>query len=140
RLDRDGLTTQMLESVKRSRGYITSQLGSVFDLSRTDAEMMALIQRYDIAASGGDLSSPEVMAFAAGQAIKKGVSQCVSFQAARTLDTHANWAQDQAPRQERGWKVLGALIQDLKNTPGSVAGKTMLDETTILAFSEFART
>lgn len=140
RLNRDGLTSQLLESVRRSRGYITSQLSSVFDVRRTDPEMNALRTLYDLQAAGGDLSAPEIMAFAAGQAIKKGVSQCVSFQAARTLDTHANWAQDHAPRQEQGWKVLGALIQDLKNTPGSMPGKTMLDETTILAFSEFART
>jgi len=140
RLDRDGLTSQMLESVKRSRSYITSQLSSVFDTTRMDAEMMALIQRYDLVAAQGDLSAPEVMAFAAGQAIKKGVSQCVSFQAARTLDTHADWAQDHPGRLETGFKVLGALIADLKATPGSMPGKTMLDETTIMAFSEFART
>jgi uncharacterized protein (DUF1501 family) len=139
-LNRDGLTTRLLDSVQRSRAYIKAQLSSVFDLTRMDAEMQALIQLYDIAAAQGDTSAPEVMAFAAGQAIKKGVSQCVSFQAARTLDTHSNWAQDQAPRQEQGWKVLGALIADLKNTPGAVAGQTMLDETTILAFSEFGRT
>jgi hypothetical protein len=140
RLDRDGLSSRLLESVRRSRSYITAQLSQVFDLTRTDAEMTQLKTLYDIAAAGADLSAPEVMAFAAGQAIKKGVSQCVSFQAARALDTHANWAQDQAPKQEQGWKVLGALIADLKATPGSVPGKTMLDETTILAFSEFART
>ncbi|MBK7865071.1 MAG: DUF1501 domain-containing protein [Archangiaceae bacterium] len=140
RLDRDGLTSRLLESVRRSRSYLTSQLSSVFDLGRNDAEMAALRTLYDVGAAQGDPSAPEVMAFAAGQAIKKNVSQCVSFQAATQLDTHANWAQDQAPRQERGWKVLGALIRDLKRTPGSVAGKSMLDETTILAFSEFART
>jgi hypothetical protein len=140
RLNRDGLTSQLLESVKRSRGYLTSMLSSVFDLTRNDAEMAGLRTLYDIQAAQGDTSAPEVMAFAAGQAIKRGVAQCVSFQAARTLDTHAKWAQDHAPRQERGWKVLGALIEDLKNTPGSTSGKTMLEETTLLAFSEFART
>jgi uncharacterized protein (DUF1501 family) len=138
-LDRDGLVARMLDSVKRSRAYIAAQLDSVFDISRMDSEMKALVQLYDIASANGDLSAPEVMAFAAGQAIKKGVSQCVSFQAARTLDTHSNWAQDQAPNQEQGWKVLASLITDLKNTPGTQGG-TMLDETTILAFSEFGRT
>lgn len=140
RLNRDGLTSQLLESVKRSRSYITSQLSSVFDLTRNDSEMVALRNLYDIAAAQGDVSAPEVMAFAAGQAIKKNVAQCVSFQAARNLDTHADWAQDHPGRQEQGWKALAALITDLKNTPGSMPGKTMLDETTILAFSEFART
>lgn len=139
-LDRDGLTTRLLDGIKRSRAYIAAQLGSVFDVTRMDAEMQALVQLYDLRSAGADVSAPEMLAFAAGQAIKKGISQCVSFQAARTLDTHSNWAQDQAPRQEQGWKVLAALITDLKNTPGSTSGKTMLDETTILAFSEFGRT
>jgi hypothetical protein len=143
RSDRDGLTKKLGDSVTRSRDYVKSQLGKVFDLSRTDAEMLALIARYDIAAAQGDVGAPEVLAFVAGQAIKKSVSQCVSVRVGVDLDTHANWAQDQAPRQERGWKALGALIADLKATPGSTgapAGVTMLDETTILAFSEFGRT
>lgn len=140
RLNRDGLTSQLQESVRRSRSYITSQLSSVFDLTRNDTEMAGLRMLYDIAAAQGDTSAPEVMAFAAGQAIKKNVAQCVSFQAARALDTHADWAQDQPGRQEQGWKVLAALITDLKNTAGSMPGKTMLDETTIMVFSEFART
>ncbi|MBL8952016.1 MAG: DUF1501 domain-containing protein [Myxococcaceae bacterium] len=140
RLNRDGLTSALLESVKRSRGYLTSNLAGVFDLTRMDAEMAALRTLYDIGAAGGDASAPEVMGFLAGQAIKKNVSQCVSFQAARSLDTHAEWAADHPGRLETGFKVLGALIKDLKNTPGSTPGKTMLDETTIMAFSEFART
>lgn len=143
RSDRDGLTKKMGDSVTRSRDYLKSQLGKVFDLSRQDAEMMQLIARYDVGAAQGDLGAPEVLAFIAGQAIKKGVSQCVSVRVGADLDTHANWAQDQAPRQERGWKALAALIADLKASPGSAgtpAGSTMLDETTILAFSEFGRT
>ena len=105
--------------------------------------MAQLLARCARGAPQGDLGAPEVLAFIAGQAIKKGVSQCVSVRVGVDLDSHANWAQDQAPRQERGWKALAALIADLKASPGSsgsAPGATMLDETTILAFSEFGRT
>ena len=140
RLDRDGLTSKLTDSVKRSRAYLEAQLGRVFDVSRTDAEMVQLAALYDLNAAGGDLSAPQMLTFAAGQALKQGISQCVSVQVARTLDTHANWAQDHAPRQEAGWQALAALLTDLKNTPGSAPGTTMLDETTVMAFSEFGRT
>jgi hypothetical protein len=139
-LNRDGLVAKLEDSITRSRGYVKAMLGSNFDLTRTDAEMMALIGLYDIAAAYGDLGSPEVLSFLAGQALKKGISQCVSVRMANSLDTHSNWAQDQLPNQQRGWKALAALITDLKNTPGTMPGTTMLDETTVLAFSEFGRT
>jgi len=143
RSDRDGLTRKLGDSVTRSRDYVKSQLYKVFDLGRTDAEMQALFNLYDLSAAQGDLGAPEVLAFIAAQAIKKSVSQCVSVRVGTDLDTHANWAQDQAPRQERGWKALASLLADLKSTPGSAGsapGKTMLDETTVMVFSEFGRT
>jgi hypothetical protein len=141
RMDRDGLTTALGRSVVRSRSYLKAQLDKVFDIGSADPEMAALRTLYDVNAAAGDLAAPEVLAFIAGQAIKKKVSQCVSVRVAAALDTHGEWAQDQAPRQERGWKALAALIQDLKNTPSPTApGGTLLGETTILAFSEFGRT
>ena len=83
--------------------------------------------------------SPEVLAFVAGQALKEGVSQAVSVRVAQGLDTHANWAQDQPDRQARGWQALAALIADLKATPDG-DGTSMWENTTLVAFSEFART
>jgi len=35
---------------------------------------------------------------------------------------------------------VGALMTDLRNTPGSVAGKTLLDETLVVVLGEFGRT
>ncbi len=141
RSDRDGIVSELRRSVDRSRQYLKSQLDQVFNVQRTDPEMQSLVQLYDVASSGGNPAAPEVLALIAAQAIKKKVSQCVSVRLAFDLDTHGNWAQDQAPRQERGWKALAALITDLKNTPSADSpGKTMLDETTIVAFSEFGRT
>jgi uncharacterized protein (DUF1501 family) len=143
RLDRDGLVTNLLRSQKRARDYIKSQLDRVFDVyNRTDSEMTALKQLYDLQGTNLQPDSPEIMAFIAGQAIKANMCQCVSVRIAMTLDTHSNWAQDQAPRQERGWKALAALISDLKasEVQGTAGSGSAFDQTTILAFSEFGRT
>lgn len=140
RLDRDGLTSTMVRNQKRARDYIRSQISRVFDLARDDAEMQTLRARYQTDAAGGDMSAPEVLSFIAGQALKNNVCQSISVRITGALDTHSNWAQDQAPRQERGWRALASLISDLKATPGSNGSASMFDETTIVAFSEFGRT
>ncbi|MCC7386085.1 MAG: DUF1501 domain-containing protein [Deltaproteobacteria bacterium] len=140
RLDRDGLTTSALRSQKRAREYIRAQLAQLFDLTRTDVEMTRLRELYGIG-QGSTVASTEVLSFVAGQALKQRVTQCVSVRVAGELDTHSNWAQDQAPRQESGWRNLAALISDLKATESAeVPGQSLFEETTILAFSEFGRT
>ncbi len=140
KLDRDGLTSSAVRSGRRARAYIQAQLAGLFDLSRTDAEMTALRERYGID-GGSTAASPEVLAFAGAQALKHDVSQCVSVMVAQGLDTHSNWAQDHAPRQEAGWRALAAVISDLKASPSTTTpGRSVFDETTILAFSEFGRT
>jgi hypothetical protein len=139
-LDRDGLASNLLRSQRRARDYIRSQLSRVFDLARTDDEMVALRALYATDLAGGALDAPEILSFVAGQALKNDVCQSISVRMAVDLDTHSNWAQDQAPRQERGWRALAALISDLKATPGSDGAGSLFEETTIVAFSEFGRT
>jgi hypothetical protein len=140
-LDRDGLSSGLLRNQKRAREYIRSQLSTVFDLGRQDEEMNSLRALYSVDAAGGQLDAPEVLSFVAGQALKHEVCQSISVRIASDLDTHSNWAQDHAPRQERGWRALAALISDLKATPSpSGVGGSLFDETTIVAFSEFGRT
>jgi hypothetical protein len=134
RMDRDGVVTGMLRSQKRARAYIKANLGRIFDVyNRQDADMTALKQLYGLTGAALAPDSPEILAFVAEQAIKANMCQCVSVRIATQLDTHSNWAQDQAPRQERGWRALAALISDLK-------ASSAFDNTTILAFSEFGRT
>jgi uncharacterized protein (DUF1501 family) len=137
-LDRDGAVTRLSQSIQRSRSYVRAKVDKVFDITRKDPAMAALRNLYDV---GEDLTAPEVLALMAGQAVKEGVSQCVSVRVAEGLDSHSNWAQDQLPRQQRGWRVLSALLRDLKSTPSKAnPGKSVLDETTIIAWSEFGRT
>lgn len=138
-LDRDGLASALRRNQVRARSYIESQLSQVFDLQRADAEMVALRQRYGIVdGETGRPDAPEVLAFVAGQALKENVSQAVSVRIAQSLDTHANWAQDQPGRQARGWQALAALITDLKQAP--LGAGSVWDNTTLVVFSEFART
>lgn len=140
RLDAEGLATQVLESQKRARIYLEGELARIFDLQRTDPDMQALIQRYGLAGVGNP-SDPRVLGFAAGQALKSGTSQVVSVRVALGLDTHSNWAQDQPGRLEQGFSVLASIIEDLEATPSPTNdGTSLMDHTTILAFSEFART
>lgn len=140
-LDRDGLTTNLLRNQKKARDYISLKLDQVFNIGRTDAEMQRLLGLYGISGANYAEPSPEVLSFVAAQAVKSNISQCVSVRLTESLDTHTDWAADQAPRQERGWKALASLMSDLAATPSPEGpGRTMLDETTILAFSEFGRT
>ncbi|MFO0723282.1 MAG: DUF1501 domain-containing protein [Myxococcota bacterium] len=138
-LNRDGLTSNLVRNQKKAREYIAAKLDQVFNINRTDAEMERLRGLYAI--TNAAEPSPEVLSFVAGQALKAGVSQCVAVRMAQSLDTHTNWAQDQAPRQESGWRALAALMSDLASTPATDSpGQTLLDQTTILAYSEFGRT
>jgi uncharacterized protein (DUF1501 family) len=140
KLDRDGLASRLLRGQQRARGYIESMLSETFNVQRTDAEMMALRQLYGMEAVGYDPTSPELLSFVGAQALKQNISQAVSVRVALNLDTHSNWAQDQPAAQERGWRALGALMTDLKNTPATDGSANMFEQTTFVVFSEFART
>lgn len=137
-----GVAAAMEANRARAAGFIEDQLGSLFDLGRTDAEMTALRSRYGITPGpSSDPGGPEVLAFVAGQAAKAGVSQCISVRLARGLDTHSGWAADHPPRLEQGFSALAALIQDLKDTPlPDDPTRSVFEETTLVAFSEFGRT
>lgn len=137
----DGVAMAMASNRARAAGFIEDQLGALFDLGRQDPEMAGLRELYDVASAGADRTAPQVLAFVAGQALKHGITQCASVRVARDLDTHSSWAADHAPRLEQGFAALAAIIEDLKNTPLPEDGsRSVFDETTIVAFSEFGRT
>ena len=76
------------------------------------------------------------------QALKYGISQAITVTVATGLDTHDdNWASDHHDTQKGGWDLVATLIGDLKATDDpDVAGKKLIDTTTIVCFSEFSRT
>ncbi len=140
RMDGSGLVSELEENRLRARAYLDEQLGRLFDLARQDPEMDGLRALYGLG-QGAPQDGPEVLAFVAGQAIKNDLTQAVSVRVARGLDTHTNWAADQAPRQEQGFSALASLISDLKNSPlPEDPSRSIFEETTIVAFSEFGRT
>jgi uncharacterized protein (DUF1501 family) len=135
-------TWQAAESSrKQARAMVLGQLDALFDFSRPGAEMAAIRQHYGITADAAGLASPEARAAMAAQAIKGGVSRCVSIEVANGLDTHfQEWATDQGPRQARGFAAVARLIEDLQQSEYGSTGERWLDHVVIVGFSEFSRT
>ena len=85
--------------------------------------------------------SSEVRGALAVQAICSGISRCVSVQVANGLDTHFdNWESEQGQNQERGFNVVARMVDDLAGREYKGTGRSWLDHTTIVGFSEFSRT
>ena len=85
--------------------------------------------------------SVEVRGALAVQAICSGMSRCVSVEVAGGLDTHFdNWESDQGRNQERGFNVVARMVDDLASREYKGTGRSWLDHTTIVGFSEFSRT
>ncbi len=125
----------------QARDMAFGQLDSLFDFSAPGTEMAQIRAHYQIPGGSTGLSSPEAQAAMAAQAIKGGVSRCVSIQAASGLDTHfQEWATDQGPRQQRGFNAVARLIEDLQASEYKHTGDSWLDHTVIVGFSEFSRT
>jgi hypothetical protein len=130
-------------SRKKSVEMMGSQLDSLFDFQQTNNPLMEAIRdHYGIAATGNTaLQTAEAQAAMASQAIKSGISRCVTIQVASGLDTHrAEWADVPGPFQEAGFNLVARIIEDLESSPYGDTGDSWLDHTTILGFSEFSRT
>ena len=68
------------------------------------------------------------------------MAQSITIQVVGGLDTHDDsWEDDQPNNQAAGWNALGQLVTDLKGAAHPDGG-TLMDRTTIVAFSEFGRT
>ena len=69
-----------------------------------------------------------------------GISRVVSIRVANNLDTHFDeWTTDQGPTQERGFNAVARIVEALDVDYPGIPGKTWLDFTTIIGFSEFCR-
>jgi uncharacterized protein (DUF1501 family) len=122
----------------KARDMVQRGLDRLFDFTANTPEMQALRQHYGV--TGND-SSPEAQALLAAQAICGGVSRCVTIQATSGLDTHfQEWATDQGPRQQRGFNAVARLISDLARREHPFTGRSYLDHTVVVGFSEFSRT
>lgn len=138
-LNTDGLLTLLRGAQTDARALIEEKLTDNFSfLDATKPDMVAIKNRYGITS----MASPQAQAALAFQTLKFDVAQTISIELANGLDTHfENWETDQPERQYQGWKALARLVDDLKAEPHPRdKSKKLIDTTTIVVFSEFART
>lgn len=85
--------------------------------------------------------SVELRGALAVQAICSGMTRCVSVEVANGLDTHFdNWTTEQGARQEQGFNVVSRIADDLASREYYGTGRSWLDHTVLVGFSEFSRT
>ncbi len=125
---------QLAASRQQMRRLLADDTSAAFDFRRAD--MAALRERFGITQAG--LANPNdvgVSAAVASQLLRAGLSRTVTVMLDTRLDTHgAEWADQQPLRQRRGWEVLAALLDELREDDPSMS------HTTVMAHSEFART
>jgi len=127
----------------KSIEMMNSQLDALFDFQKAnDPVMEAIRDHYGISANGSTaLQTPEAQAAMASQAIKSGISRCVTVRITSGLDTHRDeWTTVQGENQQTGFDLVAKLVEDLSTTQYGDTGDSFLDHTTILGFSEFSRT
>jgi uncharacterized protein (DUF1501 family) len=128
------------ETYENSRDQMQNVLSSRLD----NAFRFELAENAEVRAKYG-LGTPGPYDNEAGRAalvataLKKGISQCVSINLTGGLDTHFGTQLTHATNQRRGFEALAMLVDDLRGSPHPGGGNFM-DHTTILVFSEFART
>lgn len=142
--DRTGLVSRMRYASNASRTLFTNKVVDKFRFATSDdAASQAIRTQYGF--GRGDALSPGARAALAAQAIKLKMSQCVSVNMGLGLDTHGGNNLAHARSLLPGVNALAALIDDLSKSDAppelqALGGSKWLDHTTILAFSEFART
>ena len=114
----------------RMRHMVSGELADLFDIG-ADSSLLA---RYGIS-NPNAANDPAVIAAMIWRMLDSGLTRTVTAQLQRGFDTHgANWADDQPERQREGFSALAVLLDDLREDDPN------LDETTVVVFSEFART
>jgi uncharacterized protein (DUF1501 family) len=128
------------ETYQNSREQMQTVLSGRLD----NAFRFELAENADVRAkyglgTAGPYDSEAGRAALVATALKKGISQCVSINLTGGLDTHFGTQLTHANNQRRGFDALAMLVDDLRGSPHPGGGNFM-DHTTILVFSEFART
>jgi hypothetical protein len=134
--DSRGLVKSYGESRDQMGTVLANKLDQSFRFERPEnADIRAT---YRLPATGPYDSAAGRAALVA-TALKKGISQCVSMSIAGGLDTHFGTQLSHANNLRGGFNAVAALVSDLRSSPHPGGGNFM-DHTTILLFSEFART
>lgn len=139
----NGLVTMFRDSRAKARTMTGSTGSQYFNFTLNPAlqsqDVRNLFSAMQIATTA-DLNGPKGKGAIAAQALCKDVSQAVSVQIAQGMDDHFNWDTNHATTLRNGFEALGLLIRYLKSQPFRDTATTVWDHTTLLCFSEFART
>lgn len=139
-LDGAGLVDTFKASRVKARTMVSSSSAALFNFKVPAApELLSLFTTLGISKSA-DLAGARGNAAIAAQALTKGISQSVSVQLAQGIDDHDSWGDTHATNLADGFDALGNLITYLKNTPYRGGSTMTWEHTTLLVFSEFART
>lgn len=130
----DGLhpADELLLSRERLRRLESEGILARFTLDADTPEMIALRARYGI--TDVDDRTPAVRAAISAQLVRTGLSRSVSVRLQAGLDTHSSWGSIHPVRLQEGFDAMAALLDDLREDDPDLA------RTSVLAFSEFART
>ncbi len=138
-LNGSGLVSLFHDSRKQARSMVSGSAATLFSYSISNP-VEPLFSTLGIGTSA-DLSGPKGKAAIAALALENGLSQAVGLQLAQSLDDHFDWDTDHATNLRTSFDALGNLIAYLKaaDYKGAGGGKVW-DRTTLVVFSEFART
>ena len=131
-----GVTDTYQISRGQMRQVLSSRLDNAF---RFELAENAEVRTFYGLPAAGPYDSAAGRAAMVATALKRGISQCVSINLAGGLDTHFGTQTTHASNLRAGFDALGALVDDLRRT-AHPSGGNFMDHTTILVYSEFART
>ncbi len=141
-----GFSKNAYLSHQKVKELLSLQMGELLNISSNEEDMSLLRTRFGFENTTDGLKSAAAKAALASRAITTGLSRVVSINLVGSLDTHYGYGDGQnwlkhGMRQYQGWQAIARLIDELKRTPvidGS--GESFFDRTTIVAYSDFART
>ena len=134
--DSRGLTSAYRGSRDQMQAVLSQKLDTAFRFEQPQND--AVRATYGLPATGPYETSAGRAALVA-TALKRGISQCVSITLTGSLDTHFGSQKNHADNLRLGFNALGDLVTDLRASPHP-AGGSFMDHTTLMVFSEFART
>ena len=135
-----GLVDTFKSSRVKARTMVSSSAAALFNFKvPATPDLASLFATLGISKSS-DFNGAKGNAAIAAQALTNGISQSVSVQIAQGIDDHDNWGDTHATNLADGFDALGNLITYLKKTPYKGGSTMTWEHTTLLVFSEFART
>jgi hypothetical protein len=133
-----GLALQLLQSQRQAQDMLTANVSDHFDLfTSMSPDVVELRGRFGITNDSDPFSADVIAAFAA-QTVKQSLAQFLSIRMPVFVDTHGA---DDRGHAQGAWPALRAIslfIDDLRQSQAP-SGGSWLDQTTVVVFSEFAR-